>query len=76
MSQVNSPEHYTRGGIETIDAIEASMSPIEFQGYCKGNSLKYIWRYTHKGKPAQDIAKAVWYLNRLLSSLQQEEPIK
>lgn len=75
MDPVNSPDHYTKGGIEAIDAIEASMPPKEFQGYCKGNVLKYLWRYQEKGKAWDDLHKAQWYLNRLIRSfaVEQEE---
>lgn len=63
---VNSPDHYTHGGIETIDAIEAALTPEEFRGYCKGNALKYIWRERHKGQN-ESLQKAIWYLNRIVS---------
>jgi hypothetical protein len=63
---VNSPEHYTQGGIETIDSIEAALTPEEFRGYCKGNALKYIWRERHKGQN-ESLEKAIWYLNRIVS---------
>ena len=62
---VNHPAHYASGGIECIDAIEASMSAEEFQGYCKGNLIKYTWRYRDKGG-LQDLHKANWYLDRLI----------
>lgn len=68
MDPVNKPDHYTKGGIEAIDAIEASMLPREFQGYCKGNALKYLWRYRYKGKAWDDLRKAQWYLDRLIQS--------
>lgn len=61
---VNHPPHYTRGGIECIDAIKAALTEEEFRGYLKGNALKYIWRERHKGKD-EDLAKAGWYLNRI-----------
>ena len=61
---VNSPPHYTAGGIECIDAIKASMSKEEYLGYLKGNCIKYLWRYRHKGG-AESLAKADWYLQRL-----------
>ena len=48
---VNNPAHYTHKGVEAIAAIEASMTDEEFQGYCKGNAMKYLWRYKYKGKP-------------------------
>ena len=63
---VNHPEHYTQdNSIEAIEAIEAAMTAEEFRGFCKGNALKYIWRERLKGQD-ESIAKAVWYLNRIL----------
>lgn len=62
---VNHPAHYTKGDIECIDAIKASMSPEAFAGYLKGNVLKYLWRYESKGKSDEDLAKAAWYTDRL-----------
>ena len=38
------PEHYKKGGIETIEYMKAKMSKEEFYGYIKGNALKYISR--------------------------------
>lgn len=67
--QIN-PDHYRQGGIECIDAIEAALTPEEFAGYCKGNIIKYIWREKHKGG-AISMAKAKWYLNRLLANTDQ-----
>tara|TARA_R100000426_G_scaffold41654_1_gene32185 strand:+ start:100 stop:315 length:216 start_codon:yes stop_codon:yes gene_type:complete len=64
---VNFPQHYNEGGIEAIDAIKASMSLKEFKGYLKGNVLKYTWRYTYKEKPLEDLNKAKWYLEKLIS---------
>lgn len=70
---VNHPEHYTHNehGIECIQAIQASMSAEEFQGFLKGNTMKYLWRYKYKGKPKQDLEKAQWYLNKLLESVDE-----
>lgn len=68
---VTAPDHYRQGDIEAIDAIEASMSPVEFRGYLKGNVLKYLWRYGYKGKAAQDLSKANWYLAKLLDRVDQ-----
>lgn len=69
---VNSPEHYRQGGIEAIDAIQASMTSEEFIGYLRGNAQKYLWRYRHKGKPVEDLRKARWYLDRLLIALGED----
>lgn len=63
---VNRPSHYTQGNIECIEAIEASMSVDEFRGFLKGQIIKYVWRYRHKGKPVEDLNKARWYADRLI----------
>jgi len=68
-SAVDRPAHYNQGGIEAIEAIKASMSHEEFEGYLKGNAMKYLWRYRHKGKPEQDLRKAKWYLDRLITEV-------
>jgi len=70
---VNKPDHYNTGNIECIDAIEESMSSIAFQGYLKGNCMKYLWRYDYKGKPVEDLQKAQWYLAKLLNVVVFEE---
>lgn len=64
--RVNHPPHYCKGGIECIDAIRASMSPEAFAGYCKGNIMKYIYRYEEKGG-AEDLLKARVYLQWLIN---------
>lgn len=70
---VNHPSHYTQGGIECIDAIRASMTAEEFAGFLKGNAMKYLWRYRHKGKAAEDLKKARWYIDRLIESVEGEK---
>ena len=62
---VNHPSHYTDGGIECIEAIEAALTNEEFRGYCKGNCIKYNWRERHKGG-TESLKKAQWYLDRLI----------
>lgn len=62
---INHPPHYTSGRIECIDAIESALTADEFRGYCKGNVLKYVFRERLKGGD-DDLAKARFYLNRLL----------
>jgi len=63
--QVNHPSHYTEGGLECIEAIEAQLTPEEYRGYLKGNIAKYIWREKHKGG-TESLKKANWYLERLI----------
>lgn len=61
---VNSPPHYTDGGIEAIDYIEAKLGPDGFRAYCVGNALKYISRAGKKGSDKEDLSLAIWYLRR------------
>lgn len=63
---VNSPTHYTRGGIECIDCIESALTPEEYRGYLKGNILKYTHRELYKGQ-TESLRKAEWYLSRLIA---------
>lgn len=65
---VNHPPHYKTGGIETIDFIEAKGF-----SYLDGQVIKYVTRHKHKGKPLEDLKKARWYLNRLISQIEREE---
>jgi hypothetical protein len=64
---VNSPAHYTAGGIETIDYIEAKEL-----GYNLGNVVKYVSRADKKGKRLEDLRKAKWYLVREIELLEKE----
>jgi len=59
--EVNSPTHYTHGGIETIDYIES-----KGLNYHLGNVVKYVSRCGHKSgtDPLKDLRKAKWYLER------------
>ena len=61
---VNNPAHYTVGGIETIDFIEAKQL-----GYNLGNVIKYLTRADHKGNKLEDLRKAQWYLTREINAL-------
>ena len=72
MDPVNHPSHYTTGGIECIEAIKASMTLLEFEGYLKGNCIKYLWRYQSKGG-VESLQKCEWYLNRLIGELQNRD---
>lgn len=63
---VNHPPHYTQGKVECIDAIESSMDPVEYEGYLKGQVLKYMWRFEKKGNPVEDLKKARYYLDKLI----------
>ena len=64
---VNHPTHYTSGGVETIDFIEAKELNFNL-----GNVVKYVSRCGKKkeeglkdaDKALEDLCKARWYLDR------------
>ena len=61
---VNHPAHYTSGGIEAIDVIEAFNL-----GFCLGNTVKYVLRAGRKaGGTVEDLKKARWYLDREIAN--------
>lgn len=64
--QVNHPEHYITGGIETIDIMRAKLPREAFIGYLHGNVVKYTLRANFKGSFQTDLEKARWYLNYLI----------
>ena len=72
VDNVNHPKHYTEGKIECIDYIEDKLTDEEYRGYIKGNVLKYITREKHKNGD-EDLRKAKWYLDRLVSRLEESE---
>lgn len=72
MDNVNHPNHYTSGGIECIDAIRASLGDKEFAGYCKGNIIKYLWRYRLKNG-VEDLRKAQVYLGWMIEAEERAE---
>ena len=61
---VNFPSHYNKGDIGCIDAIKSCQGD-GFKYYLQGSAIKYVWRHEHKGKPIEDLDKAIWFLNKL-----------
>lgn len=73
---VNSPPHYTKGAIETIDYIVDALGEWEAISYCQGNVIKYTGsRLWSKGKPIQDAEKAIWYLNKMIELMKKTEGV-
>jgi hypothetical protein len=67
---VNSPSHYTSGGIEVIEYMKAKLTQEELCGYLKGNVIKYISRAGKKEDTLKDYKKAQWYLNKLITEME------
>ncbi len=62
---VNNPPHYTQGELEVIDILQDKLSPQEFEGFLKGNILKYTFREGIKNG-TEDMKKGAWYMARLI----------
>lgn len=69
---VNRPAHYTSGGIECIDAMQAAFGVEAVKDFCLCNAFKYLWRHREKGG-LEDLKKARWYLNRLIREMEVED---
>ena len=70
---VNHPAHYTQGGIECIDAIEAAVTGLNgIEAVCTGNAIKYLWRWKQKNG-IEDLKKARWYVDRLIAEREKND---
>lgn len=70
---VNHPSHYTAGGIECIEALKAATTRLTgIEAVCTANAIKYLWRWKDKNG-AEDIRKAIWYCERLLKEIGNEQ---
>ena len=70
---VNHPKHYKAiNGLEAIDVIEAFTARLKgIQATDTGNILKYMLRW-HEKNGLEDLKKAQWYLNHLISKVEKE----
>ena len=71
---VNHPSHYQSDtGTEVIDVIEAFTFELDgIAAFDTGNILKYICRWSKKNG-LQDLNKAEWYLQHLISHIENIE---
>lgn len=72
--QVNSPGHYTAGGIEPIAVLQAKLTPEQYEGYLIGTAIVYLLRANFKGQRSLDLKKAEWYVKRLVADCKAELP--
>jgi hypothetical protein len=72
MDNINHPSYYADGKIEVIEFIEDKNF-----GYCLGNAVKYISRSGKKSKETEilDLQKAIWYINRRIQELSEQQKI-
>lgn len=62
-------DHYRQKTIQPWTAMESWMTREEFEGYLRGNVIKYIARYKDKNG-IEDVYKARHYLERLTEHLE------
>lgn len=74
---INHPEHYqTKNGLETIQVIDAFTDGLEgIEAVCTANVIKYICRWGKKNG-LEDLKKAQWYLNYLITKVETDEIIE
>lgn len=59
---VNHPAHYAEDGQFSFPKAECIML-TRLLDFSVGNAVKYIWRAGFKGSAAEDLRKALWYIN-------------
>lgn len=57
--------HYQTKGAECIDIMRDILTVEEFEGYCKGNVIKYLYRAGDKQDKQRDLKKAADYASML-----------
>lgn len=68
---VNHPTHYASeakcsGCNEPIECIDV----VRHMSFDQGNAMKYLWRAGKKDATVQDLKKAVWYIQDMISQIE------
>lgn len=62
-------DHYRAKKIQPWTAMESWLSNEQFEGYLRGNVIKYVARYPDKNG-LEDLMKAKHYLERLIEHIE------
>lgn len=65
--------HYQVGSKQPIEIMQEVMSPEEFQGFLRGNVIKYALRLGHKDKAVKEAAKIEQYAKWLREALEGKQ---
>lgn len=69
-----SQNHYTQHAVQPIEIMQMYLSKEEFEGFLKGNVIKYSLRANYKGQKQKDVDKAYQYA-KWLGQAQRGEKI-
>ena len=67
VKNINSKHYELWQGVEAIDIIKQTLSPVEYRGFLKGNILKYQLRLGKKDDMNKEVIKIKDYRNELTS---------
>jgi len=67
-NDIDKAKHYNQGKYEAIDVIEDWELNFNL-----GNAIKYIDKCNHKGNKVKDLQKAIWYLQREITSKEDNQ---
>ena len=65
-------KHYQIATTQPIEIMQMYLSPEEFQGFLRGNAMKYLLRVGHKDESSQEIDKAYQYIMWLRQAVSGE----
>lgn len=65
-------KHYQIAPVEPIEIMQLYLSPEQFQGYLRGNALKYLLRIGHKDESRKELDKAFQYVSWLRQAISGE----
>jgi hypothetical protein len=66
--EVNHPKYYNQDDMP-CECIEIT----KHFNFCLGSAIKYIWRHRDKNNPIKDLRKAIWYIEKEIEELKEEE---
>lgn len=64
-------DHYHGKDIQPWAAMESWLTPEQFEGFLRGNVIKYLARAGEKGPCLQDYRKAHHYMTKLIEVLEK-----
>ena len=63
-------KHYQIALVEPVEIIQMYLPSEQFQGYLRGNALKYLFRVGHKDESKKEIDKAFQYIKWLKQAVE------